>query len=85
MRGDEGLFAELLCFISVNAEDAQGETALHMAAHHGLADVIRVLLATHAEIDPMNKDGWTPLALALKYQKNDSSRPFWRAELSFAM
>lgn len=71
LRGDDALFAELLCFVSVNAEDSKGDTALHMAAHHGLTDVVRVLIAAKAEIDAMNNDGWTPLAYALKYQKSE--------------
>jgi ankyrin repeat protein len=48
--------------VQLDALDAQGQTALHLAAiYEGKADVARVLLDTGARIDIVNKAGHMPL------------------------
>ena len=46
------------------ALDAQGWTPLHLAAHHGHAEVVETLLANNADVNARSRDGRTALALA---------------------
>src|SRR5262245_64999290 len=50
----------------VNAAQADGMTALHWAALHDDADLIKRLLATGADSNAANRYGVAPLALACK-------------------
>jgi len=50
----------------VNSVNAQGKTALHIAATKDLADIAAVLLARGATVDLPDKDGNTALHLAVK-------------------
>lgn len=49
----------------VNSVNAQGQTALHIAATKDLADIAAVLLARGASVDIPDRDGNTPLHLAV--------------------
>jgi ankyrin repeat protein len=51
--------------IDVNAAASDGQTALHGAAMQGYDDVIRFLAAQGAKLDTPDKDGFTPLDVAL--------------------
>ena len=51
--------------IDVNAKDCYGNTPLHYAARLKNIELIGMLLSAGAEIDPVNKDGLTPLRLML--------------------
>jgi ankyrin repeat protein len=51
--------------IDVNAQASDGQTALHGAAMQGYDDVIRFLAAKGAKLDTPDKDGFTPLDVAL--------------------
>jgi ankyrin repeat protein len=51
--------------IDVNAQASDGQTALHGAALQGYDDVIRFLAAQGAKLDTPDKDGFTPLDVAL--------------------
>ena len=44
-------------------------TPLHLAARHGHAEVIKILLANKASIIARDKDGLTPLLIAAKYNQ----------------
>jgi ankyrin repeat protein len=48
----------------VNAVDANGDTALHGAAHRGANDIVTVLVEKGAKLDVPNKNGWTPYIIA---------------------
>ncbi|KAK0384519.1 hypothetical protein NLU13_8605 [Sarocladium strictum] len=51
--------------IDVNAKDAQGRTALHMAAERGLVLVVEYLLEADADVSRRDLKGNTPLHYAL--------------------
>jgi ankyrin repeat protein len=51
--------------IDVNAQASDGQTAVHGAAMQGYDDVIRFLAAQGAKLDTPDKDGFTPLDVAL--------------------
>jgi hypothetical protein len=51
--------------IDVNAQANDGQTAVHGAAMQGYDDVIRFLAAKGAKLDTPDKDGFTPLDVAL--------------------
>lgn len=42
-------------------------TPLHVAAHHGSTQAIRILYKHNAELDAQDKDGWTPLMYAAAF------------------
>ena len=48
----------------MNAADGVGQTALHRAAHEGLVQVCRVLLAHGADSACVSSEGYTPMQLA---------------------
>jgi ankyrin repeat protein len=50
--------------IDVNADNAEGETALHAATYHNANRVIEFLLGQGANIDATNAAGQTPLRIA---------------------
>ncbi len=45
----------------------QGETLLHVAACHGLADVVELLLSHNARVDAVDADGYTSLHVAVAF------------------
>lgn len=49
----------------VNAASASGDTALHLAAHHGFNSVVRYLVGRGADPNAKNARGQTPLDFAL--------------------
>ncbi len=51
--------------LDVNAQANDGQTAMHGAAMQGYDDVIRFLAAEGAKLDTPDKDGFTPLDVAL--------------------
>ena len=51
--------------LDINAQASDGQTALHGAAMQGYDDVIRFLAAKGAKLDTRDKDGFTPLDVAL--------------------
>jgi ankyrin repeat protein len=48
----------------VNAVDANGDTALHGAAHRGANEIVQLLVERGARLDVVNKLGWTPYLIA---------------------
>lgn len=48
----------------IDAVDINGRTALHIAAHNGLADAVHVLLQRNATVNKRDKNGKTPLEVA---------------------
>ena len=48
----------------VTTVDANGETAVHGAAHRGSPELIKFLAEKGANLDMTNKLGWTPLTIA---------------------
>lgn len=65
-RGNASSVRDLLAKgASVNFQDYLGETALTRAARNGHLDVVKVLLASGARVDPaIRHGGWTPLMIA---------------------
>jgi len=64
---EEALDAVKLCFElgnDVNAVDANGETALHGAAHRGSNEMVKFLVEKGAKLDVANALGWTPWIIA---------------------
>jgi len=65
-RGDLADLAQLLSEgADVNALDRYGQTSLMRAAHDGLVDVVRLLLARGARLDHTAKHHLTALMLAV--------------------
>ena len=48
----------------MNAVDANGDTALHGAAHRGSNEIVQFLVEKGAKLDVVNKLGWTPWIIA---------------------
>lgn len=64
---EEALEAVKLCYElgnDVNAVDANGETALHGAAHRGSNDIVKFLVEKGAKVNVTNVLGWTPWIIA---------------------
>ena len=51
--------------LDINGQATDGQTAVHGAAMQGFDDVIRFLAAKGAKLDTADKDGFTPLDVAL--------------------
>ena len=51
---------------NVDAVDVDGQTALHIAAHYGLADAVNVLLQMNASMEMKDKNGKTPVEVAFE-------------------
>jgi ankyrin repeat protein len=64
---EEAFEAVKLCFElgnDVNVVDANGNTALHGAAHRGANQVVQFLVSKGARMDVPNRLGWTPWIIA---------------------
>jgi len=64
---EEVFEAVKICFEQgndVNAVDANGDTALHGAAHRGSNEIVQFLVEHGAKLDVVNKLGWTPYLIA---------------------
>ncbi|KIP97652.1 hypothetical protein RU07_23930 [Agrobacterium tumefaciens] len=57
----EALDAELRCADSRSAADQYGFTTLHVAAQNGHLDIVRRLIAAHAEVNAVDRHGKGPL------------------------
>ncbi len=55
----------------VTAVSRKGETALHGAAKRGYVPLVRLLIDRGARLDAKNDKGWTPLTVALGYEKGN--------------
>ena len=65
---------------NVDAVDVDGQTALHIAAHYGLADAVNVLLQMNASMEMKDKNGKTPLEVAFENAPVESEQfPSFRA------
>ena len=51
---------------NVDAVDVDGQTALHIAAHYGLADAVNVLLQMNASMEMKDINGKTPVEVAFE-------------------
>lgn len=58
--------------IEPNLSDSKGVTLLMNAAKAGNAWEVRNLISSGADINRQDKDGWTALMYAVRYQENDS-------------
>ncbi|POM59242.1 Palmitoyl transferase [Phytophthora palmivora] len=58
---------------TINAQDADGNTALHHAAMNNIALAVRMLLDVRADTTIRNKEGLTPLAIARIRLRPDST------------
>ena len=63
-RALEAVAAALDAGADVDARNENGDTALHLAASRGLADVVALLAERGAALDARNESGQTPLGLA---------------------
>ncbi|XP_064019019.1 ankyrin repeat and SOCS box protein 10 [Pogoniulus pusillus] len=63
--------------------EEEGDTALHIAARHGLAEHVRLLLRRGAELEAENQEGQTPLnaACAQPHQPQDMDRYYQVCQL----
>ena len=65
---------------NVDAVDVDGQTALHIAAHYGLADAVNVLLQRNASMEMKDKNGKTPVEVAFENAPVESEQfPSFRA------
>ncbi len=60
------LFHLILRGSDIDAADLKGRTTLHLAAEKGLADAVNVLLQRNAMLNIYNKEGETPLEVAVE-------------------
>lgn len=51
-----------------------GATALHVAAAKGYTKVLNLLLATRADVDKQDNDGWTPLHAAARWGQKEAAQ-----------
>jgi hypothetical protein len=58
----------------VNAQDASGNTALHLAAQHGDTQMVQTLIRAGAEVNMANDDGETALHVAAKNGQPDIAK-----------
>lgn len=56
----------------LNAQNKNGDTALHGAARRGALPIVEILIAKGAKLDAVNKRGWVPLTVALGYKGGKS-------------
>jgi ankyrin repeat protein len=64
---DEAFEAVKICLEAgndVNAVDANGDTALHGAAHRGADAIVKLLVEKGAKLNVPNRIGWTPWIIA---------------------
>lgn len=61
-KGDtDGLAALIKGGLSVDSQDAKGNTMLMLSAYHGRTEAVRLLLRAGAAVDLRNEKGQTPL------------------------
>ena len=65
----------------VAAANAQGDTALTLAAAYGNTEVVRELLAAGAPVDAKNEAGQTPLFVAAAFDEIDDASVIAAARL----
>jgi uncharacterized protein len=58
--------------VGVNRRDDGGKTPLHWAAYKGDAEMTQLLLGWGAKVNVRDKEGKTPLGIALEMQQEDS-------------
>jgi uncharacterized protein len=64
--GDAGSLASYVdAGVPVNLTNEKGDTLLMLAAYHGYADAVRVLLERGADVDRLNDRGQSPIAGAV--------------------
>ena len=68
----------------VNAASASGDTALHLAAHHGFNSVVRYLVGRGADPNAKNARGQTPLDFALGVGRVPARNPATGADAGTA-
>lgn len=51
-----------------------GATALHVASAKGYSKVLSLLLATRADVDKQDNDGWTPLHAAARWGQKEAAQ-----------
>lgn len=68
------------CWLRSDASEADkphprtGATALHVAAAKGYNKVLGLLLATRADVDKQDNDGWTPLHAAARWGQKEAAQ-----------
>ncbi|XP_031620321.1 protein phosphatase 1 regulatory subunit 12A isoform X2 [Contarinia nasturtii] len=68
------------CWLRNDASEADrqhprtGATALHVAAAKGYNKVLGLLLATRADVDKQDNDGWTPLHAAARWGQKEAAQ-----------
>lgn len=68
------------CWLRNDASEANrphprtGATALHVAAAKGYNKVLGLLLATRADVDKQDNDGWTPLHAAARWGQKEAAQ-----------
>lgn len=74
-RDDKARVEKLLAHgANVNAQDADGDTALHGAARSGNVEIARILLDKGANLNAKNNQGGTPLMWAAVYGHEDAAQ-----------
>jgi ankyrin repeat protein len=70
--------------IDINAQDEDGNTALHGAAFKGNTDVTEILLKHKASVYVQNKHECTPLNMAInsQHENRDCTRMILKVELA---
>ncbi len=66
IHGRSGAFELLFEAESARELNVYGQSLLHLAAHGGDLDILQTLLDHVPQVDPIDHDGWTPLAFAAR-------------------
>jgi ankyrin repeat protein len=63
---------------TVNRRDGEGQTALHLAANCGHADVVRILINARAAVNATDYSGKTPLDEAVRISNDNETAELLR-------
>lgn len=72
IHGRGEVFEHLFEPSTVRETNTWGQTLLHLAAHGGAARILETLLPHFPDVDPLDDDGFTPLAFATRNARTEA-------------
>ena len=64
---------------NLDAQNAKGQTVMHLAAWNGNAQALQKLFATTADVNKQDSRGWTALQVAIASTKTEAEQAFYTA------